>query len=349
MLLNEYNKKISTREFELDCLRIIAILAVIMIHCSAPYVIDFPRDSFNFVIGNFFDSVARIGVPFFVIISGYFMLNENKELSILKIKSKILKLFMILGFWSLFYALVYHFKNFLNAFIYGHYHLWFLYMLIGLYLITPILRLFVKKENKNYVYYLIILSLIFYFTPPILSLLFTNDNEITKLAGLFSLNFAGTFISYYLIGYLFRYDYSILKKYIKYIILIVIVSFLSIFCGTQFVETKIIPYEIFYANGALPVFLYSISSFIILYNIFEQIKSKVSKNVKKVITETSKLTFGVYLVHASLLKLLQSILKNVEINALANIIVIYILTTISSFIVTFMLSKIKYVNKLIKL
>ena len=150
MLLNECNKKINARDFEFDCLRIIAILAVIMIHCSAPYVIDFPRDSFNFVIGNIFDSVARIGVPFFVIISGYFMLNENKELSILKIKSKILKLFMILGFWSLFYALVYHFKNFLNAFIYGHYHLWFLYMLIGLYLITPILRLFVKKEKPQH-------------------------------------------------------------------------------------------------------------------------------------------------------------------------------------------------------
>lgn len=349
MLLNECNKKISPREFELDCLRIIAVLAIIMIHCAAPYVTNFPRDSFNFVIGNFFDSISRIGVPFFVIISGYFMLNENKELSILKIKSKILKLFLILGFWSLFYALVYHFKSFLNAFIYGHYHLWFLYMLIGLYLITPILRLFVKKENKNYIYYLIILSLIFYFIPPVLSLLFSNDNEITKLAELFSLNFAGTFISYYLIGYLFRHDYSIIKKYIKYIILIVLVALFSIFSGAQFIETKIIPYKIFYANGALPVFLYSVSFFVVLYNFFEQIEPKVSNNIKKVITETSKLTFGIYLVHASLLKLWQSIFKNVEINVITNIIMIYILTIISSFIITFILSKIKYVNQLIKL
>lgn len=303
MLANDCNKKINSREFEFDCLRIIAIFAVIMIHSAAPFVIGFSRDSFNFVIGNFFDSIARIGVPFFIMISGYFMLNENKELSILKIKSKIFKLFLILGIWSLFYALAYNFKNFLNAFIYGHYHLWFLYMLIGLYLITPILRLFVKKENKNYIYYLIILSLIFYFIPPVLSLLFSNDNEITRLTSLFSLNFAGTFISYYLIGYLFHYDYSIIKKYIKYLILIAIVSFFSIFCGAQFVETKMIPYKIFYANGALPVFVYSISTFVVLYKFFEQIKPKVSNKIKKVITETSKLTFGIYLVHVSLLNL----------------------------------------------
>lgn len=347
---NDLVVKTKSREIEFDCLRIVAILAVIMIHCSAPFVIQFPKGSFNFAVANLLDSISRIGVPFFVIISGYFLLNENRDISAAKIKSKVCKMFFILGAWSLFYALLYNCKNFFNAFIYGHYHLWYLYMMIGLYLTTPILRLFVKKENKNYIYYLVALSLIFCFTPPLLSILFSNDNEITKLANQFQISFAGAFVSYYLIGWLFGQDYSLFKKRIKMCVLIAIAAIIFIFCGVQFVETKIVPYKVFYANTVLPVFIYSISSFLALYEFFKQIKSKFSEKVKTFISEMSKLTFGVYLVHISLLELFKNEFKyNSEINAIAYIFFIYAITTISSFIVAFLLSKIKYINQLIKL
>ena len=104
--------KLARREIEFDILRILAILAVIMIHVSAPFVINYQPNSLQFTVGNIFDSISRIGVPFFVLISGTFMLDENKELSINKLSKKILKLLTILIVWSAFYALVYNFHDF---------------------------------------------------------------------------------------------------------------------------------------------------------------------------------------------------------------------------------------------
>ena len=78
-------KKLAQREIEFDILRILAILSVIMIHVSAPYVINYQPNSLQFTVGNILDSISRIGVPFFVLISGTFMLDENKELTINKI------------------------------------------------------------------------------------------------------------------------------------------------------------------------------------------------------------------------------------------------------------------------
>lgn len=66
------------RIFYLDILRVIACLSVIMIHSSAEYVTN-DIGSFNFWIGNLFDSLTRIGVPIFVMISGALMLDKNYQ------------------------------------------------------------------------------------------------------------------------------------------------------------------------------------------------------------------------------------------------------------------------------
>ena len=59
---------LSKRNFSLDIARIVAILAVVMIHCSANFVSYYQPFSNEFVIGNLFDSVSRIGVPLFLMI-----------------------------------------------------------------------------------------------------------------------------------------------------------------------------------------------------------------------------------------------------------------------------------------
>ena len=80
--------KLAPREIEYDILRIIAILGVIMIHVSGIYVINYQPNAIQFTIGNILDSISRFGVPFFVLISGTFMLDNGKELSINKLSKK---------------------------------------------------------------------------------------------------------------------------------------------------------------------------------------------------------------------------------------------------------------------
>lgn len=69
-------------------------------------------------------------------------------------------------FWLIVYATIYQMVfplienkqiDILEVFISlikGHFHLWFIYIIIGLYLILPLLRLWVKDENKKYIEYL---------------------------------------------------------------------------------------------------------------------------------------------------------------------------------------------------
>ena len=69
-------KNLSDRVYYIDILRVLACIAVIMTHASDDYVLD-NFGSSNFMIGNVIDSISRIGVPIFVMISGALLLNKN--------------------------------------------------------------------------------------------------------------------------------------------------------------------------------------------------------------------------------------------------------------------------------
>lgn len=60
--MDSINPKLSKRIISYDIIRIIAVLAVVMIHSSADFVDSYPKDSINSVLGNVFDSVSRIGL-----------------------------------------------------------------------------------------------------------------------------------------------------------------------------------------------------------------------------------------------------------------------------------------------
>jgi len=341
--------KLAQREIEFDILRILAILAVIMIHVSASYIINYQPNSIQFTLANILDSISRIGVPFFVLISGTFMLDENRELTINKLSKKILKLFIILVVWSAFYALVYNFHDFTNAFLYGHYHLWYLYFIIGLYLITPILRKFVRKENINIIYYFIILSLIFSYLPKTLDGLFSHSDSISKFSNLFSLNFVTGLTIYYLAGWLIKYDFLKIQKYKTFLYYACIVSLILIILFTQCrTTTTFSAYDYFYDNSNILVFIYSVALFIACKNYFSKKIQNMTDKTRNVLIKLSSLTFGVYLVHASILNLLISIAKHLSIHSfILEIIILYMGTIILSFIICYIISKIKYLNKLI--
>ncbi len=65
-LMNELSNK---RVYYLDILRVIACVSVIMIHTSGGYV-DANFNGLDFYVGNIFDSLLRIVVQLFVMVSG---------------------------------------------------------------------------------------------------------------------------------------------------------------------------------------------------------------------------------------------------------------------------------------
>lgn len=158
----------------LDVLRILATFAVIAIHVCSQNWSKVQPSSYEWNIFNFYSGLSRWAVPIFVMISGALFLDNRRTINIKKLYTKnILRIITAFIFWSMFYAIITNdfwgkdrgnIKLFVKSFIEGHYHLWFLHMILGLYIATPILRK-IAADLKTTEYFLII-SMIFTFIVP---------------------------------------------------------------------------------------------------------------------------------------------------------------------------------------
>ena len=167
-------KSESSRLLYLDVLRIAAIFSVIVLHVAANYWYSVPVDSFEFAVFTFYDSLVRFCVPVLVMISGVLFLDPNREYSLQALYGKYIKrMVFIFLFWSALYAvstnlIKYLLSNgsprelaftILKQFLVGHYHLWFLFMIAGLYMMVPFLR--VIAHNDTLLKYFLILAIPF--------------------------------------------------------------------------------------------------------------------------------------------------------------------------------------------
>jgi surface polysaccharide O-acyltransferase-like enzyme len=158
------------RNTNLDFARIIAVFAVVLLHVSARVVVANPDvHSLAWWTGNIADVLSRWCVPVFVMISGALLLSPSADVTpIAFYKRRASRLFPVIAFWTLVYIV---FRRYIDStfslsdagksIIKGtpYYHLWYLYMLIGLYFITPFLRQLVSVISTNSLRLLIIGSL----------------------------------------------------------------------------------------------------------------------------------------------------------------------------------------------
>lgn len=164
----------------LDHLRAVATFAVIMIHVSAQnwYTQDVSTAAWKAF--NFYDSISRWSVQVFVMISGALML--GKDISPKKLYTRKIQHFLIVFlFWSLVYAL--HMGGSIETVLIntlrGKSHLWFLYLIVGLYICIPILKKIVEDQRIT-VYFLIVSAVFSFAVPFVLRVLTDFGGETTK-------------------------------------------------------------------------------------------------------------------------------------------------------------------------
>ncbi|MBQ1298473.1 acyltransferase family protein [Candidatus Saccharibacteria bacterium] len=335
-----------------DTLRIIAMISVIFVHVSAQnwYAVDiFSRD---WTVFNFFDSLSRFGVPIFVMISGALFLRKDQPIEKIY-KKNILRLVVIFFAWSLIYVLYQFFVQkdvtspsiFISRLLKGPYHLWFLFMIIGLYMITPFLRKIVvdKKLTK----YFLLLALIFAFILPksidLIGIKFPLAYEtieyMNKKLGLV-IGYSG----YFVLGYVLS-TIKIPKKteYILYIL--GFIGFLVTFIATCLLSRyENSPDPLFYGNLTLNVLVTSIAIFVFFKKHFHKIKNK---KTEKTILFLSKCSLGIYLVHVLILFVLDDVfnINTLSFNPILSVPALGFLVTSASFLISIFLNKIPIVNK----
>lgn len=154
-----------------DRLRNLATLMVIFIHAAAPIAHAEGAD-YNGLWwwgGNFWNSLTRPGVPLFVMLSGYLLLGKDYPLPDF-LKRRFSRVVVPALFWMLIYSLYGYLAkgtpatigDTLRGIVTGpvHYHLWFIYLIIGLYLVYPFLRGWVRNATEQeYLYFFVMCAI----------------------------------------------------------------------------------------------------------------------------------------------------------------------------------------------
>ena len=340
----------------LDVIKTVAIITVLMTHISASFVILFPSSSPEFIWGNIIDSLSRVGVPLFVMVSGALFLNEERHFETKSFFKKHLLIMIILLFvWSLVYGILYSVVSGVSVWDYIfnfsgtlYPHLWYMYMIIGLYLITPVLRLFVKKENSRYILYFIVLSICANYIPAFLGL-FQNifGFKIGNYTSRLYLNFASGYTTYYLLGW-YLTSVEIKAKAKKFLVILGGVSLVFMIILTQVFENSIPEsYNYTYDNLSILPFLYSLAAFVLLY------RRENSNKGGKVCSFISKYTFGIYMIHVILLEIFMNyILPYSPASLLSPILYMsleFVVIAILSISSSYLVGKVPYLRKLLYL
>ncbi len=349
------------RIYYLDFLKFIAILAVILVHVSAPFVVTSEINSLNYWVGHSVDSVFRFGTLIFVMITGALLLDENYEFSYKKNWHHILRFFICFIIWSLTYVVIYEVINpaikgiqitsfdvIVKQFFKGHVHLWYLVMAIGLYLLIPLLRLWVKKENKKQVEYFLILSLIFCSTIPlILDILRWFQIDLYNI-DLFIENFN----LYYVVGYVpflilgwYLHNYDIKRRYILYILALLSIGFTIVASWgfSSLTGKRVLLYESNYVTTGLVAF----AVFLIFKHLFIHKEPRTrfwSWNIHFI----AKHSLGFYPAHVGFSYMMSRILdRNWTNNALVVIPISFLAGFLLSYLLSWIFSLIPFMRKLV--
>jgi surface polysaccharide O-acyltransferase-like enzyme len=292
------------RMFWADALRTLSIFMVVVIHASAQVMYEWSGVAtgelsvFAWNFANLLNSFSRISVPLFVMLSGAFLLKKQESLQkfLSKRLPKIIWPWIFWGTIQLFYNYNYYLGKITLTEFFGVF--WFMPMILGLYLITPIIKPFIKSATQKEFKYFYILWFITVSVIPTLNQTFGKNISLSLPS---FIQYLGYFIAGYYIVHIFKVS-KIIEKQIQ---LLFFVSIFVIFSGTYALtrldsEFHISLYE--YIN--VPVLIASITGFITLKSFFINKTKNISKKLQLKITRISQSTLGIFLSHALILDIL---------------------------------------------
>jgi len=346
--------KLSNRIVWIDLIKVIAIFSVILLHSAASIVTQMPKIDMNiWHIGNIYDSMSRMAVPLFFMVTGALLLQQKDESLRLFFSKRFTKVIIPLIGWSVIYILfrkyiLHQDINILHHILESFYqrqffHLWFLYTIIGLYLFIPIFKVFVQNSSQILQLYFIglwittvsIIPLINKFTP------IHIPNYLPMLSG---------YVGFLLLGFLL-YHFKITKKIFIISLIILIISTLTTILGTYFLSIHANKFQgFFYNNFTLTTVMQSISSFIILKYIGTRLVYR-PKKLQPIIMQISFASFGIYLIHPIFLHIIKhNYIHLNQLHALNAIYMVPLLTSLVfflSFISIYIMQKIPFIKKII--
>ena len=282
----------------IDILRIFAFVFIVMLHTL--------NRQYGLTVWMSGYAVISIGVNLFIMISGYLLLDRTETVKEFFRK----RFFSILPLFIIFNIIYIYFYNhsFITIKKISAPHFWYIYMILGLYLLTPWLRKVLQYAEKETFYVVVLWFLCNVFNP------YMQFFRFPKIP--FSHFPITGFIGYYILGYyLKKYRYKLEKIPFIRVIGVYITGFLISVLSTKYVlVTTGNRISDFFDKNSLGTFFMSVSFFIfwIKFNF---------KNRNKVIRMISDSTYFAYLIHIIILHYVIKISDEMIFKSVATIII----------------------------
>ncbi len=343
-----------------DLIRLIAILMVVLIHTAAPIFSTATVGSAAFTVSALLDGIAHAGVPLFVMVSGMFLLDEKRPMSVRRaIGHYALPLVGLYFFWSFLYAaankvlipLLFEnvapsggmVRDFGVAVLEGAYHMWYLPMMTGLYLITPLLRTFVRQDSRHLVRWFLVLVFALRFVLP------TGIRLVAEFTGLdfsaaydsFHLLAGWEYPAYYVAGWYIANNRPN-SRYRRVVYATGAVALVALLTLTWWVSVR--------RGEAVKELMEQLSLFCCVYAValFALIAWEgQSLHPCNLLARLSALSFGVYIIHVEIQQLYKQFLPYNG-GALGYILVQWVAVTAVSFAAAWVLSKIPLIKRSVR-
>ena len=351
------DKVMKKRLLYIDVLKVISVFAMMVLHVAGSNFFAVDVTSMQWQIFNFYDSLVRFCVPVFVMCSGVVFLDNTNNITVAKILKKYIpRIIVAFAFWSFayaFYRLSFDiiFREQINAinlyqyvklFFTGHYHMWFLFTIVGLYLIVPFLRLI--TTNKKLTEYFLLLSLIFCFFINFITIIPQIKEIYDVYASKLHLHFFGGFSSYFVLGYyLHKNDLSKKVRVLIYALGVTMLIFTIV--GTSIISIiRNKPTTTLYENLLPNTLFTSMAIFVFVKQAVQ--KRTLSNCFTKTITAISILSFAMYLTHDFFNIILSGFnFSTLNYNAILSVPIQSLIVFILSLITAWILKKIPVLNK----
>ncbi|WP_261641411.1 acyltransferase [Erwinia mallotivora] len=296
------------KTINLKLLTLLATFLVILLHTAA---VPFSYFHLAWSVSVTYEVLGRIAFPLYLLIAGYHSLNKNESL-LSTLKKRVMNLVIPLIVWSAIY-LFYNQRinantqaiSFLELFSKPAYpHLWFIYTLILLYLVTPLLNTFIQNGSRQRINY----TLAVWFALASVYMLFDNVKinllESQPIPSPSNIDKVIYLSGFYIIGGVVR-RFNINPKVTISTIIFIISTVLTAVMTYSLSISTFATNRVFLFYSAPTLVVVSLSCFFMLLNA----EFRWKKWVFNLVRSLSRLSLGIFFVHIIVLETILSFLR----------------------------------------
>lgn len=296
----------------LQYLRGIAAISVITIHTLNSAVIYFGTpNSLRTLIVECIKNCMWWGVPSFLMITGWLLLSPEKNITYKKIYKhyipRMLEVLVVFAIPFSWMELIFDTHsintgqiltaayNVLTGNTWAH--LWYVYALIGIYILLPIWRLITSKATKKDMKYITAVYIVFLMICPILRL-FNMD-----FSGSLRIDIVTIYPCWMFLGYMFSKKWVVIKK--KVAVWLLCISIVLLILITVLNSMNGIRNEIFFSYSSIIVLFQACA----IFSLISPLKLKANSIIRRLFLQIGDKSFGIYIVHMVFINVFYKALK----------------------------------------